>query len=113
MAETSKVAKLIDVPKDSPTRKQRVEAFKKEHGIWTHGNKKNGVGDHAWDALSVLHAHAGLDGYGLTEIQRLEPMALVSAYCRLLDEWGLLVTGETEVKAIRTLCRNIDLPCDL
>lgn len=108
-----KTPNLFNVPKDRPTRKERIEAFKREHGIWTYGDKKNRVGDHAWDAMSVTLACERLSGYDLSEEVRKEPIMLIAGYCRLLEEMGILVTGQTEVEAIRVLCVNIGIVCEL
>lgn len=99
---------LIDVPKDSPTRKERFSDFKAEHWIWTH--KTNGM-DYPWTALAYAHGLEMLKGYDLTEDQRNDPILLIAGYCRLLDEAGLLVTGNTERAAVRELCGNLKITC--
>lgn len=105
-----KTPNLLDVPKDSPTRKERIEAFKKKHGIWTYyvaGQPK----ECPWDAMLVPKAVEALAGYGVKP--DTHPIELISGYCRLLDEWNLLVSGKTEREAIRTLCEHNEIPCEL
>ncbi len=103
-----KTPNLFDVPKDRPTRKERIQEFKAENWIWTH---KAEMMEDRWSALAYAHSLEALKGYDLTG--KLEPEFLIAGYCRLLDEAGLLVTGKTEMEAIRTLCRNLNINCPL
>lgn len=97
---------LFTVPKTGPTKRERIDAFKKEHAIWTYGTNK-----YQWDAILVSHSRKKLKGYGVT--QNTEPFELVASYCRLLEEADLLVTGPSEIGAIRELCHLNDIPCQL
>lgn len=108
-----KTPNLLDVPKDSPTKRERIAAFKKQHGIWTHVDKENKIGGHAWDAMAFDKSVEALSGYNLTEGEKREPVLLIAGYCRLLEEAGLLVTGNTEIDAIRTLCAKNGIQCPL
>lgn len=101
---------LFNVPKDRPSRKERIKAFKQLHGIETHyAGKGWGKENHPWSAC--LMPAARTFGYGVTETSDL--FDVVSKVARLLEEAGVLVTGETEREAIRTLCENNKIPCDL
>lgn len=101
-----KTPNLIDVPKDSKSRHERLREFKVEHWIWTHkGNSE----DYPWSALAYADALKALSGYGLPESVRNDPMQVIAGYCRLLDDCGLLVIGETERDAVWKLCRNVGL----
>lgn len=104
-----KTPNLLDVPKDSPTRKERIEDFKKRHGIWTYHCYT--PPEAPWDAMLVPKAAESLKGYGVKPTD--EPMEMIAGYCRLLDEWNLLVSGKTEREAIRTLCEHNGIPCEL
>lgn len=101
---------LIDVPKDSPSKRERLEAFKKLHGIWTH-NAGYEPKDEPWSALALNQSAVALNGYGVKPAD--SPLDIIAGYCRLLDEWNLLVTGETEREAIRTLCEKNGIVFDL
>jgi hypothetical protein len=102
-----KTPNLIDVPQDRPSRKEKLEMFKEDHSIWTHGSPKF-TGDDRWCALLVNVARTRLAGYGLT--LEKTPMEMISGYCRLLDEADLLVTGKTERAAVKTLCELNGIP---
>ena len=81
-----------------------VEALKKAHGIFTHLCR--GGGD--WLALSMPECCAALSGYGLTEIERTDGVALMAGYCRLLDEAGLVEEGhKTERAAVAALVERL------
>lgn len=98
-----KTPNLFDVPKDRPTQKERLEAFVKQHRIFTYGNKA-----HGWDAMLIEQARQFLAEYrGKTEGH---PIEMISGYCRLLEEANMLVTGKTEREAIEELCRLNKIP---
>lgn len=103
---TLKTPNLFDVPKDRPTRKQRLEAFKEQHEIFTYGNKNAG-----WDAMLVSKARESLLGYDGVAVA--SPIELIMDYCRLLEESQLLISGETEREAIEELCRLNNIKFDL
>lgn len=96
-----KQARLFDQPPDSPSLHQRLAQFKKLHRIWTY-NHTNSRDDYPWTALLVPDSVK--DG---GEIE------YIAAMCRVADEGGWLVTGTGELSAVRTLCRNMEIKCDL
>lgn len=101
---------LFDVPKDSPTRKEQIEAFKAKHSIETHNaGPKWGRENYPWSAC--LMPAARKFGYGVTEQSNIYDA--VAKVGRLLSEAGYLVEGRTEREAIQMLCQNCDIPCDL
>ena len=103
---------LLDVPKTHPTRYERLQAFKERQGIWTHRASFRDRKDHPWSALLVPRSRLRLAGY-LGEGDPDDPMSLIAGYCRLLDESCLLVTGETELDAVQTLCSENNIICDV
>lgn len=105
-----KTPTLFNLPKMGPTKREKIEQFKKQHGIWTH---KSGVPrkNDPWCALLSPKTIEVLFRYG-DVTKDTHPVEIIAGYCRLLDESGLLVCGMTEVEAIRTLCtiNKIDCP---
>lgn len=97
---------LFDVPKDSPSRKKKLQAFKDTHGIWTH--HASGL-EEPWTAVWVTGARDALSDYG-PEVATMLPIELIAGYCRLLEECSLLTDGQTERAAIEVLCIANDLP---
>lgn len=93
---------LLDVPKDSPSRKQTLAAFKKAFNIFTHNANFRTRKEHPWSALLCPRP--------MTDDEAVQHIA---SYCRILDEARLLVTGETERDALRTLCQENSIPCYL
>jgi hypothetical protein len=105
-----KTPNLFDVPKDSPTRKERIEAFKKSNGIKTHNC--GGFADDEYPRWTAAHMPSIYKlGYGVKEGMSLgECGALVG---RLIDEAGLAAYGKTERDAILRLCVQLGIPFDL
>lgn len=101
---------LFDVPKDSPSRRDRLQAFKVKHGIWTHSaSRSSGVGIAAqWIAVWVIGARKFLEGYG-PEVATMTGMELIASYCRLLEEGDLMTEGRTEFEAIELLAIKNEL----
>lgn len=101
---------LFDVPKDSPSRKDRLRAFKATHGIWTHSAyRSSGIGISAkWIAVWVVGARKQLAGYG-PEVDHMTGMDLVTSYCRLLGEGDLMTEGKTEFEAVELLAIKNEL----
>lgn len=99
---------LLNVPKDRPSRKERINEFKKLHNIVTLKSSLPRK-DEPW--FACLMTSARKFGYGVTEQSDL--FDCVAKVGRLMEESGVLVTGETEADAIRTLCENNKIPCDL
>lgn len=94
---------LIEVPKDSPTRKQKLNAFKKAFGIWTH-YAAHMPPDERWIALNVSTARK------FWNEPDMSPWDLISNYCRVLEEQGLLEEGKSERDAIAKICANRGIP---
>jgi hypothetical protein len=84
---------LLDVPPTHPTRQEILQAFKTRQGVWTYCGKGMKREEHPWEALLVPSGGEPDD-----------PVSLIAGYCRLLEEAGLLVTGETELDAVQRLC---------
>ena len=105
-----KTPNLFDVPKDSPTRKERIAAFKKENGIETHDC--GGPSDDEYPRWVAAHMPSVYKlGYGVKEGMSLgECAALV---CRLMDEAGYTAYGRTQREAITRLCYGLKIPCNL
>lgn len=101
---------LFNVPKDRPSRKDRIKAFKKLHGIET-VNSRLPKGDQPWTACLMPKAHQIGAGYGCDPKSNF--MDLFVEVGRLLEEASVMVNGETEADAIRTLCEKHKIPCDL
>lgn len=102
---------LLDVLKDSPTRKEKLDAFKAKHDIWTHCASHM---NEKWCAMAVTLSIQRLFGYSdLKPDESVKPIDLIARYCRLLDEANLLVNGNTEAEAVRSLCEFNNIPCDL
>ena len=78
--------------------------LKKLWHIWTHHADFMSREDHPWSAL--------LFDKELREEYK-EPEEAIAHYCRILDEQGRLVTGETERQAIKLLCEKNEIPNDL
>jgi hypothetical protein len=94
---------LLDVPPTHPTRQEILQAFKTRQGVWTYCGKGMKREEHPWEALLVPRARKMLAGY-IGGGEPDDPVSLIAGYCRLLEEAGLLVTGETELDAVQRLC---------
>ena len=100
---------LINVPPDSPSRRSKIKAFKTLHGIETHHCGNMDRKDHPW--IAALMPQCRTLGYGVTDKSDLSDCIIKVE--RLMYEAGYLVTGETELKAIRTLCKANKIECPL
>lgn len=83
---------LFDVPKDTPSRRERLRAFKTQHGIETH--KSLNV---CW--LACLMPRARRFGYVVTADSDL--FDCMSKVGRLLDEAEVTAYGSTELEAVK------------
>lgn len=80
-------------------------ALKKAHGIFTH---RASFTTGNWMALSMPECCEALSGYGLTDEEKTNGVALMAGYCRLLDEAGLVEEGhKTEHAAVTALVARI------
>jgi len=102
-----KTPNLIDVPKDSPTRKERIEAFKKQHGIQTHDGGY--PGEDRWLATLFDDAWKRYSGY----CKEKTLFGLMEGACRLVEEAGLCSTARSEITAVRELCRMNKISCPI
>ena len=91
---------LFDAPEQlSPRLAAEKEAMEKA--------KSNGVQTHhaphaepPWIAICMPAVCKMLEGYGLTEEEKTDLVALMAGYCRLIDEAGLIGYGHAEIEAI-------------
>ena len=98
---------LFDVPRN----KTRLELIKEQHGIETHNAGPHwGRKNHPWSACHMPSARELAQDCDDTVKDIADAVA---KFCRLLEEQGLLVTGETEADAVVELCRNLEIPCVL
>jgi hypothetical protein len=104
-----KTPNLLDVPKTGLSAREKLRAFKAAHGIETKHCPGMTRKEHPW--LACLMPAARQFGYGVTAESDL--FDCVEKVGRLLDEAGVLVTGETERDALRRLCECNDIPCAL
>jgi hypothetical protein len=90
---------LFTVPEQLSPRLKWIHAMKEEHRIFTH------YADN-WLAIPMNIACKELEGYGLTEEENTDGVALMAGYCRLLDDANILTDGHaTEDEAIVALAK--------
>jgi len=106
-----KTPNLLNVPKDSPTRKERIESFKKQYDIETHYCEALDDEHRPWMACKMDVAKRIRKPYRNSESNSLG--AIMADVCRLLEESGTIAEGKTEREAIRQLCANLDMICTL
>lgn len=106
-----KTPNLLDVPKDHPTRKERIGAFKSKHGIKTH-NCGTSWDESKWLAVLFTVAWKQFECY-CENSDHPSLCDLIAGAGRLVDEAGLSGYGVTEADAIRNLCEQNKIPCDL
>lgn len=102
---------LLKVPKDSPTRKERIESFKKEFDIETHYCKAFEDEHFPWMACKMDIAKRIRQPYRTSQSESLG--AIMADVCRLLEESGVVAEGNTEAESIRQLCANLDMICTI
>ena len=96
---------LIDVPKDSYSRKEKLEAIKNAFGIETHHCP--GM-EEPWVACHMPSARRIGKGYGVQATDDL--FECVSKVCRLLDEAGVIQYAQTEREAVHFVMSEIGIP---
>lgn len=98
---------LLEVPKSSPTRKERLHAFMQRNAIESHSTAaKSEPGFPKWCAL---HLPTGRQfGYGVTATSDL--FDCVGKVGRLLDESGVMGYGDTEAEAVEATCKAVGIP---
>jgi hypothetical protein len=95
---------LFDVPKDSPSRQQRLDVFKKQHGIETH----RALGKPSeWPWMAAHLPSARSFGYGVTPQSDL--FDCVMKVGRLMDESGVASYGRTEAEAVEAVCKAVGI----
>jgi len=107
---------LIHVPKSSPSKRDRLQSFKKEHRIFTHDCREKYL-EYRWCAALLNQSLERFGCYCKGEAEADLPdselfMILLMHACRLMDESCLMVTGANEMQALRLLCEenNIRFP---
>lgn len=105
-----KTPNLIDVPKDSPTRKERLQAFKAKHGIQTHCAGPNCERDIRWLAVLFDESWKRWSVYCKGDKTLF---GLMAGACRLVDESEYSGYGPSELSAIRQLCTLNNIPFQL
>lgn len=99
----AKQATLFDLgPAQAPTKRARLHAFCRQHDIRTDRCKLIGRKDHPWLALIPFHDDAGKS-----------VAQIMAESARLYEENGSVATGEGELSCVRTLCGQLEIPCDL
>jgi len=88
-------------------RKERIEAYKKEHDIETHNAAFRKRSDHPWSACWMKAARK-IEYLGILPTDGIAEACAKG--CRILEEQDLLVTGETERGALRELADRCGLP---
>jgi hypothetical protein len=97
---------FVQLPRRDRRSARSSRLSKKQHDIDVVGSNK-----YQWDALLMAHARERLKGYGVK--RSADAIDLIAGYCRLLEESDLLVTGSSEIGAIRELCHRNNIPCPL
>lgn len=96
-------ATLFDLgPPQAPTKRARLHAFMRQHDIRTYKTNRMQRKEHPWIALIPFHNDATKDLY-----------TIMAESCRLYEEAKMLATGEGELSAVRTLCQQVGITCDL
>jgi hypothetical protein len=99
---------LLDVPKTHPSRSEKIHAFKTAYQIETHDNG-DATDPGRW--LAGCLAYARKLGYGVTRHSNL--FDCIQKVGRLMDDAGYCAHGKTEIEAIRRVCENLKIPCEL
>lgn len=106
---------LFNVPKDAPSHKERLDAFKVKIGIWTH-NLEDDHSDSKWMAMLLPKSGNGAENYSDHRCYcdgSDDPFEIIAGYCRIMDETGRTANGETEREAVERLCDGLKIPFDL
>lgn len=105
-----KTPMLLEVPKDAPSSKEKIETFKKLMGIETHSchpyplpDEQKWLACHRPSALAIAKPYGVKDSASMCEIY--------AEVARLIDECNADAYGSTERDAIRNLCDKRDIPC--
>lgn len=105
---------LFDVPKNGPTRREKLARFKSENGFQTHNCGVQMV-DKDWGGQwMAVHMPTGYiigASYGVKPGDSL--IAMCAKICRLLDDSGAVGYGRTEAEAVREVCHALKIVCPL
>jgi hypothetical protein len=107
---------LLEVPKDAPSHKALIAAFKQRVGIWTHSaHGESSPGWPKWMAMLMPTDGAGKERYSDHRhyCKSDEPLEIIAGYCRIMDESGRTGYGHTEKESIRELCSKNEIPCEI
>lgn len=102
-----KTPNLFNVPKDQPSRKEQLEAYKVQYGIQTHNAHFRSRKDNPWSACLMVEARK-IEYLGILPSDGI--FEACAKGCRILEENGFLVTCETERGALRMLAENFGFP---
>jgi len=97
----TKQLNLLDVKPTVPSLRTRLSDFKKEHRIQTYRSDMRRQ-DEPWIALVPFHDDWDKD-IG----------TIMAESCRIYEESGNVSTGIGELTAVRKLCQQLHIPCDL
>lgn len=99
---------LLEVPKSSPSRRERLEAFKAANGIEV--CYLNGV-ECPFTAVHMPSAKAMKAELG--DAFEDELGEYIWHYGSRLEDVGIVVNGNSEIWVVRELCSNLEIPCPL
>lgn len=98
----SKQPLLLDVPKDSPTTRERLEMFKSIFNIWTFNSGRCGL-EEPWAALFLNPKPK----------HYTHPMEWIAAEAQHLEDIQVLCYGRTEREAVSRVCQAQEIPFGL
>lgn len=106
---------LFEVPKDSPSHEERLEAFCAEKGIFTYDCDIEPDAD-PWIAMvlpgNAMKIPVPYEEFFATECKS-DPMEFYFSYCRILDESKRVNFGRTKREAVERLCGELEIPFGL
>lgn len=100
---------LLEVPKDAPSRKDRLKSFCAENGIWTYSCGPEFEDWNKWNAMLMPGNKSDIRVPYQDCFKSNDPMEIIAGYCRVLEETGFLVEGKTEWQTVQLLCANVGI----
>ena len=97
-----KTGTLFEVPTTSPSKRVKLTAFKRAHGIQTHHAPHMQREDEPWLAIIPFD-----------EDQGKTIGTIMAESCRMYEESGYCATGTGELTAVRKLCEQRRIACSL
>jgi hypothetical protein len=97
-----KTETLFEVPRTAPSARVELTMFKRKHGIQTHHAKHLSREDDPWLAIIPFDDDKG-KSIG----------AIMADSCQLYEESGYCATGTGELSAIRKLCAQRGIACNI